>query len=119
MMATPAGSTSTGPFRDGEPGSLEPVIARRAEHVVAKNHRVLATLAAFEAGDLMGIRDAFGSVTHRFATCSRVSTPELDALVKIADEVPGVVGARRVPRARSRSASFAGRTSSPSRGHPS
>jgi galactokinase len=76
--------------RDG----LDPVVARRAEHVVAENGRVLAALAAFEAHDLAAIHDAFAASHISLRDLFEVSSPELDALVEIADSVPGVVAAR-------------------------
>jgi galactokinase len=73
---------------------LDPVVARRAEHVVAENGRVLATLRAFEAGDLPAVHDAFAASHISLRDLFEVSSPELDALVEIADGVPGVVAAR-------------------------
>ena len=73
---------------------LDPVVARRAEHVVAENDRVLATLAAFEAGDVHAIGEAFGASHASLRDLFEVSSPQLDALVEIASAVPGVVAAR-------------------------
>jgi galactokinase len=74
--------------------TLDPVIARRAEHVIAENMRVLATLAAFEIGDLAEVREAFAASHASLRDLFDVSSPELDALVEIAAAVPGVVAAR-------------------------
>jgi galactokinase len=73
---------------------LEPVVARRAEHVIAENDRVLATLTAFEAGDLAAVGEAFAASHASLRDLFEVSSPELDALVEIAGSVPGVVAAR-------------------------
>jgi galactokinase len=73
---------------------LEPVVARGAEHVVAENERVLATLAAFEAGDRAAIGRIFAAGHASLRDLFEVSSPELDALVEIAVAVPGVVAAR-------------------------
>jgi galactokinase len=75
-------------------GRLDPVVARRAEHVVAENGRVIATLAAFEAGDLAAVHEAFAASHNSLRDLFEVSSPQLDALVEIADSVPGVVAAR-------------------------
>jgi galactokinase len=79
---------------DAVRGRLDPLAARRAEHVVHENRRVLETIAAFAAGDL----DAVGRLFHESHASLRdryeVSSPELDALVEIAGATPGVVGAR-------------------------
>jgi len=73
---------------------LDPVVARRAEHVIAENDRVLATLAAFETGDLATVREAFAASHASLRNLFEVSSPQLDALVEIAAGVPGVVAAR-------------------------
>ena len=73
---------------------LDPVIARRAEHVIAENARVLATLAALETGDLATVREAFAASHASLRDLFEVSSPQLDALVEIAGAVPGVVAAR-------------------------
>jgi galactokinase len=75
-------------------GGLDPVVARRAEHIIAENDRVLATLAAFEAGDLAAVGEAFGASHVSLRDLFEVSSPELDALVEIAGAVPGVVASR-------------------------
>jgi galactokinase len=73
---------------------LDPIVARRAEHVITENGRVLATLAAFEAGDRAAIGEIFAASHASLRDLFEVSSPELDALVEIAVTVPGVVGAR-------------------------
>lgn len=75
-------------------GGLDPVVSRRAEHVIAENDRVLATLAAFDAGDLAGVGEAFAASHASLRDLFEVSSPQLDALVEIAAAVPGVVAAR-------------------------
>lgn len=75
-------------------GRLDPLALRRAQHVVAENARVEATVAALAAGDLGTVGELFaashGSLRDRF----EVSSAELDAMVEIATAVPGVVAAR-------------------------
>lgn len=73
---------------------LDPVVARRAEHVVNENGRVLATLAAFEAADADAIGEIFAAGHASLRDLFEVSIPALDALVAIAAAVPGVVAAR-------------------------
>ncbi len=87
-----------GPLRhatlDDVAGIDDPVVRRRATHVVTENERVGDFARAFrsanlrEAGRLMveshaSLRDLF-----------EVSTPQLDALVDALVAVPGIVGAR-------------------------
>jgi galactokinase len=73
---------------------LEPVLFRRARHVVTENQRVEATCAALAAGDL----DAVGALLREGMRSLRedfeVSTPELDSLCELADGRPGVWGSR-------------------------
>jgi len=73
---------------------LDPLSLRRAEHVVRENERVLATVAALEAGDLDTVGRLFAASHASLRDLFEVSSPELDALVSIAHETPGVVGAR-------------------------
>jgi galactokinase len=87
-----------GPLRDASIGDLgaltDPVVRRRARHVVTENVRTRAFAAALTEGDLgtagavlaeghMSLRDDFA-----------VSTPALDALVDRLQHTPGVIGAR-------------------------
>jgi galactokinase len=73
---------------------LEPVVARRAEHVVRENGRVLAAIAALEAGDLPTVGRLLAESHDSLRDLYEVSSPELDALVDIARATPGVDGAR-------------------------
>lgn len=73
---------------------LDPVEVRRARHVVSENQRVLDSVAALAAGDLAGF-GALMVASHRSLRDDyEVSGPELDALVAIALDMPGVLGAR-------------------------
>jgi galactokinase len=73
---------------------LDPVVARRAQHVVAENDRVRTMIAALEAGDRAAIGASMRASHASLRDLYEVSSPELDALVDIATSVPGVVGAR-------------------------
>ncbi|CAN5628227.1 galactokinase [soil metagenome] len=74
--------------------SLDDAAYRRARHIVTENARVLDVIAALEADDAAAVgqtmRDSHLSLRDDF----EVSSPALDALVDIAQTVPGVVGAR-------------------------
>lgn len=74
--------------------ALDPIVARRAEHVVNENRRVLATLEAFEAADERAIGDIFAAGHASLRDLFEVSIAALDALVEIAAAAPGVVAAR-------------------------
>ncbi len=73
---------------------INPIDYDRAYHVLTENQRVLDAVAALEADDraalgaLMAASQA--SMRERYA----ITGPEIDALVEIALEVPGVVGSR-------------------------
>ena len=88
-------------LRDVTPAMLDavrdriaPVEARRAQHVVDEDRRVLDTIAAFEAGDLETVGRLFYESHESLRVLYEVSSPELDTLVAIARETPGVIGAR-------------------------
>jgi len=73
---------------------LDPVVRRRATHIVGENERVLAGIDCLRRGDVAD----FGRLMFESHESSRVnfenSTPELDALVEITRGEPGVFGAR-------------------------
>jgi galactokinase len=73
---------------------LDPVAAARAEHIVFEDERVLAAIAAFEAGDLATVGRLFYESHASMRDLFGISSPELDALVEIARATPGVIGAR-------------------------
>jgi galactokinase len=79
---------------DAEGGRLSEVELRRARHVVTENGRVLDSAAALRAGDVgrFGrlMADSHASLRDDYA----VSSPQLDTLVSIAEQVDGVLGAR-------------------------
>ena len=73
---------------------LSPLLRRRALHITGENERVWKAVALLERGDVAG----FGRLMYQSHQSSRVnfenSSPELDLLVQIASELPGVFGAR-------------------------
>ena len=72
----------------------DPVLRRRARHVVSENARVLAFAGALAGGDL-GQAGRLMVESHRsLAEDFEVSTPVLDGLVDRLVRVPGVFGAR-------------------------
>ena len=74
--------------------NLEPVVARRAEHVITENDRVQTLVAALEAGDTAAVGPILQASHESLRDRYEVSSPELDALVDIGIAVPGVIGAR-------------------------
>ncbi len=73
---------------------LPELLWRRAAHIVEENERVWRAIDLLEAGDGAG----FGALMNASHESSRKnfenSTPELDLLVSIAQQLPGVLGAR-------------------------
>jgi galactokinase len=73
---------------------LSALLRRRASHVIGENERVWRALKLLEASDGIG----FGKLMNESHESSRQnfenSTPELDLLVLIAQDLPGVLGAR-------------------------
>lgn len=78
----------------GAKSALDGVLLRRARHVMSENDRVLRAVNALEQGDLT----KFGKLMNESHASLRddyeVSSPELDALVEIAQKQPGALGAR-------------------------
>ncbi len=74
--------------------ALSEVLLRRARHVVSENARTLAAAEALRAGD----GEALGALLYASHASLRddyeVSCRELDVVVEIARETPGVLGAR-------------------------
>jgi galactokinase len=79
---------------DSAADRLDPVVLRRCRHVVAENERVCSTVDALEAGDLATVGEMFAASHESLRDLYEVSSPELDALVEIASDVPGVIAAR-------------------------
>jgi galactokinase len=93
-----AAAAVIGPLRSASladvEGLADPVLRRRARHVVTENARVRAFVVALADGDL----SAAGALATESHTSLRddfeVSVPELDALVAEMTATPGVLGAR-------------------------
>jgi galactokinase len=75
-------------------GDLPETIIRRCRHVISENSRVLQAASALERGDLetFGVlmRESHKSLREDF----EVSCAELDLMVELAGQAPGVYGAR-------------------------
>ena len=73
---------------------LDPINYRRALHIVGEDERVFAGIECLRRGD----GAAFGALMFDSHESSRVnfenSTPELDVLVELARDEPGVLGSR-------------------------
>lgn len=87
-----------GPLREAGPADAEsipdPVLRRRARHVVSENGRVLRFAGLVSEGDLAGAGRAMTESHRSLRDDFEVSTPDLDELVGRLQAVPGVAGAR-------------------------
>lgn len=86
---------------DLRPADLVPLLPRlpapldrRVRHVVEEDARVLEAVAAFEHGDLNRVGQLMHESHRSLRDLYEVSAPELDLLVHLANEIPGVFGAR-------------------------
>jgi galactokinase len=73
---------------------LPAAVARRAQHVVAENERVIATAAALETGNLDALGRSFAASHQSQRTLYEVGSAAADAMVEIALSVRGVIAAR-------------------------
>ncbi|WP_421119548.1 galactokinase [Aquihabitans daechungensis] len=81
-----------------DPGDAEalddPVLRRRARHVISENARVRTVAAALPAGDLVAVGRALVASHTSLRDDFEVSTPVVDALVDRLNATDGVIGAR-------------------------
>ncbi len=73
---------------------LPPPLDRRAGHVVLEDRRVEDSVAALREGDLARFGREMAASHESLRAMYEVSCAELDAMVRIASEAPGCVGAR-------------------------
>ena len=87
-----------GPLRDATLAAVEgiddPVVRRRARHVVSENERVRAMCEAFAGGDLDQAGRLLDESHESLASSFEVSTAALDALAERLRRTPGCYGAR-------------------------
>ncbi len=69
-------------------------VARRCEHVVRENERVMAVVTALRDGDFEALGRLFAASHASLRDLFEVSSYELDTMVEIAIGVPGVVASR-------------------------
>lgn len=73
---------------------LDPELRGPARHVATEQHRVLAAVAALEAGDDARLGELMRQSHESLRDDYRVTGPELDALAEAAWDAPGCLGAR-------------------------
>jgi galactokinase len=93
-----AAAALVGSLRHATLGDVEaiadPVLRRRARHVVTENGRVLSLAAALATADVSTIGAVLAASHASLGRDFEVSTPGLDALVARLAATPGVLGAR-------------------------
>lgn len=87
-----------GPLRDAgidDVGTIDdPVIRRRARHVVTENRRVMQAAKALRKGDWSTVGELMSASHRSLRDDFEVSTPVLDEIVTSLEATPGVHGAR-------------------------
>jgi galactokinase len=73
---------------------LDPVVAKRARHVITENARTLQAAAAMRAGDAAELGRLMNASHVSLRDDFEVSRAELDTMVEIAQAQPGCYGAR-------------------------
>jgi galactokinase len=79
---------------DGFSATLPEVIGRRSLHVITENKRTLNAVQALKTGDLGQFGQLMYASHDSLSRDYEVSCPELDLLVALASNCPGVFGAR-------------------------
>jgi galactokinase len=74
--------------------ALDPLIYRRCRHVVTENERVIAAAGALEAADLTVFGQLMRESHRSLRDDYEVSCDELDLMVRLAESIDGVYGAR-------------------------
>ena len=75
---------------------LDPLVFRRARHVVTENKRTLDMRTALTAGDMAGVSKLMADSHLSMRNDFEITTPEIDGLVEIVDEVIGTQGGVRM-----------------------
>jgi len=89
---------AVGPLTRASLGDLarieDPVVRRRARHVITENARVDAFASSLASGDRAGLRAAMAASHASLRDDFEVSTTVVDELVAALDRLDGVIGAR-------------------------
>ncbi len=85
-------------LRDADEAQIESLadgdLRRRARHVLTENARVLGAKVALGSGDTAALGRLFAESHASLRDDFEVSLPEIDLLVELAGDAPGVIGAR-------------------------
>lgn len=75
-------------------GRLDPVVFRRCRHVITENQRVLQSVTALKTGDLSSFGMLMNASHDSLRDDYEVSCAEIDLLIDLARQQPGLLGAR-------------------------
>jgi galactokinase len=76
------------------PADQDLYVRARCRHIESENRRVLEAVSALEAGDVALFGDLMARAHSSVRDDFEVSTPEIEALINAANQLPGVYGAR-------------------------
>jgi galactokinase len=76
------------------PGTDTFFVRKRCRHVITENNRVLQSVAALERGNMAAFGRLLGEAHASARDDYEISTPEIEALVRLASAVTGTAGAR-------------------------
>jgi galactokinase len=96
-LGIPALRDATLPMLEAQAATLDPVVFRRARHVISENSRVLEFAKALESGDWQHLGELMYQSHESLQTDFEVSCRELDIVVNIARKLGtagGVFGCR-------------------------
>jgi galactokinase len=79
---------------DAARGTMDNVLWRRAHHVVSENERTIEAVKVLQAGDVERFGELMNQSHESLRDDYEVSSKELDTLVALARQQPGVLGAR-------------------------
>ncbi|MCZ8522918.1 MULTISPECIES: galactokinase [Paenibacillus] len=88
------GQLSLEQFVESQDLIQDPVVRKRAQHVVEEIHRVLHSVRVLEENDLVGFGELMTGSHKSLRDLYEVTGFELDTMVEAALEVPGVLGSR-------------------------
>ncbi|WP_426450099.1 galactokinase [Paenibacillus sp. S-38] len=88
------GQLSLEQFTESQDLIQDPVVRKRAQHVVEEIHRVLHSVRVLEEDDLVGFGELMIGSHKSLRDLYEVTGFELDTMVEAALEVPGVLGSR-------------------------
>ncbi|MGR6980940.1 galactokinase [Testudinibacter sp. P27/CKL/0425] len=82
--------------REAELTALDPIVAKRARHVVTENQRVLDAVTALKDGDLQQLGVLMGQSHDSMRDDFEITVPEIDYLVELAQQAIGSDGGARM-----------------------